>query len=44
MLGFWLCQFEGSSLVWGLCLLLWTEFIVWMFDFNMCGLGEVGEV
>jgi hypothetical protein len=31
MLGFWLCQFNAGSLVWELCLILWTEFVVWLF-------------
>ena len=34
MLGFWLWQFNAGSLVWGLCLLLWSEFSVWLFEFN----------
>jgi len=39
MLGFWLCQFNADGLVWGLCLLLWTEFSVWLLESNMCIVG-----
>ena len=39
MLGFWLCQFKKGTLACGLCLLLWTEFFVWLFEFIICELG-----
>ena len=36
MLGFWLCQFNAGSLACGLCLSSWTEFFVWLLEFNIC--------
>ena len=44
MLGFSLCQFYTGSLAWRLCLLSSSKFFVWLFQFNICSLGEVGEV
>jgi hypothetical protein len=38
MLGFWLCQFNTGSLVWGLCSSWTTKFFVWLNQFNVCSL------
>jgi len=35
MVGFWLCQFNKSSLACGLCLSSTTGFFVWLLQFNI---------